>query len=115
MKTKSDRAKLLLRGITIRGHSISVLGKSPRLVNGMQTIRLNIGNVPFEIPDHEVKTALVDILGLTFGSQIQYEFYKDEEEAPTNVKTGRRYVSIIPPSEPLPQWVKIADKYRAFC
>ena len=113
LKTKTDRANLLLRGLTIRGHSISVLSKSPRLVNGMQTIRLNIGNVPFEIPDHEVKAAL-EILGLTFGSQIQYEFYKDEEDEPTNVKTGRRYVSIATPSQPLPEWVKVADKYRAY-
>ena len=113
LKTKTDRANLLLRGLTIRGHSISVLSKSPRLVNGMQTIRLNIGNVPFEIPDHEVKAAL-EILGLTFGSQIQYELYKDEEDEPTNVKTGRRYVSIATPSQPLPEWVKVADKYRAY-
>ena len=113
LKTMSDRANLLLRGLTIRGHSITVLSKSPRLVNGIQTIRLNIGNVPFEIPDHQVKAAL-ETLGLTLGSQIHYEFYKDEEEEPTNVKTGRRYVFIATPSQPLPEWVKVADKFRAY-
>ena len=79
-----------------------MLSKSPCLVNGRETIRLNIGNVPFEIPESEVKKAL-EILGLTFGSQIQFEFYKDEKDEPTNVKTGRRIVSIVTPSQPLPE------------
>ena len=112
-KTKSDRAKLLLSGITIRGHAITVLGSSPRLVNGMETIRLNIGNVPYEPPDTDVQAAL-DILGLKFGSSIQYEFYKDEKKNPTKVKTGRRWVPIVKPSQPLPEWIKVADKYRAY-
>ena len=79
VKTKADRAKLLLSGITIRNHSITVLGSNPRLFNGMETIRLNIGNVPYETPDTEVQAAL-DILGLKFGSSIQYEFYTDEKK-----------------------------------
>ena len=112
-KTKSDRTKLLLSGITIRGHAITVLNSSPRLVNGMETIRLNIGNVPYETPDSEVQAAL-DILGLKFGSSIQYEFYKDEKKNPTKVKTGRRWVSIVKPAQPLPEWVKVADTFRAY-
>ena len=113
VKTKADRAKLLLSGITIRDHAITVLGSNPRLFNGMETIRLNIGNVPYETPDTEVQAAL-DILGLKFGSSIQYEFYKDEKKKPTKVKTGRRWVSIVKPSQPLPEWVKVSDKFRAY-
>ena len=112
-KTKSDRAKILLRGITVRGHAITVLGTSPRLVNGLQTIRVNIANIPYEIPDSEVQVAL-DLLELKFGSSILYEFYKDEEKQPTSVKTGRRYVNIVPPSKPLPEYIKVSDKYRAY-
>ena len=112
-KTKSDRTKILLGGITVRGHAIAVLGTSPRLVNGLQTIRLNIGNIPYEIPDSEVQVAL-DLLELKFGSSILYEFYKDEDKQPTSVKTDRRYVTIVPPSKPLPEFIKVADKYRAY-
>ena len=40
-QTKAERAQILLRGLTIRGHTITVLSTNPRLVNGEQTIRRN--------------------------------------------------------------------------
>ena len=111
--TKGERALLLQSGITIREHSFSVLDTNPRLIDGKQTIRLNIGNVPYDVPDTEIKTAL-EILGIKFGSQLKYEFYKGEDEKPTVIKTGRRFISILPPSEPLPDMIKVADKHRAY-
>ena len=108
-KNKADRTKILLTGLEIRGHSIAVLSKSPRLLNGEQTIRLNISNIPYEVPDADLKDAL-DHLGIKFGQGIQYEFYKDEK----NNFTGRRFVNMTKPPQPLPQMVKIADKYRAY-
>ena len=112
-QTKAERAQILLRGLTIRGHTITVLSTNPRLVNGEQTIRLNIGNVPYEVNDSDVMTAL-ELLGLKFGSQLKYEFYRDEDKNPTDIKTGRRFISIAPPLKPLPDMVKVANKYRAF-
>ena len=110
---KTDRAKILLTGLEIRGHSVAVLSKSPRLLNGLETVRLNISNIPYEIPDADIKDAL-DQLGIKFGQGIQYEFYKDEKNNFTKVKTGRRFVNMAKPSQPLPEMVKIADKYRAY-
>ena len=112
-KHKAARLNILQTGIVIRGHYISVLGKSPYLLNGTETIRLNISNIPYEIPDSEIKEAL-DQLGVKFGHGIQYEFYKDEKKNFTKVKTGRRYVNMAKPSQPLPEMVKIADKFRAY-
>ena len=113
-QTKAERAKILLSGLTIRGHTITVLSTNPRLVNGERTIRLNIGNVPYDVQDSDVMTAL-ELLGLKFGSELKYEFYRDDEKNPTDIKTGRRYISIAPPPKPLPDMVKVADdKYRAF-
>ena len=112
-KHKAARAKILQTGIVIRGHYISVLGRSPHLLNGVETIRLNISNIPYEIPDSDIKEAL-DKLGVKFGHGIQYEFYKDENKNFTKVKTGRRFVNMAKPSQPLPEMVKIADKYRAY-
>ena len=112
-KHKVARAKILQTGLVIRGHYISVLGKSPHLLNGVETIRLNISNIPYEIPDSDIKDAL-DQLGVKFGHGIQYEFYKDENKNFTKVKTGRRFVNMAKPSQPLPEMVKIAEKYRAY-
>ena len=112
-KHKAARLKILQTGLVIRGHYISVLSKSPYLLNGTETIRLNISNIPYEIPDSDITEALKQ-LGVKFGHGIQYEFYKDEKKNFTKIKTGRRYVNMAKPSQPLPEMVKIADKYRAY-
>ena len=113
-RSQIARASILANGLSLNGHMVPVMGTNPRLVDGRETSRLNITNLPLSISNEAVKCALID-LGLRFGdSEIQWEMYRDFDRNMTNFKNGRRYINIAPPSEPIPKKVKVAGMFDAF-
>ena len=113
-RSQIARASILANGLSLNGHMVPVMGESPRLIDGRETSRLTITNLPLSISNEAVKCALID-LGLRFGnSEIQWEMYRDFDRNMSNFKNGRRYINIAPPSEPIPKKVKVAGMFDAF-
>ena len=113
VKTKGERASILQHGLSIRGHSVQVLGRSPTLINGEESVRLMIANVPYEVSDEEIRKALAK-LQISMGAEIHWENYQDESKKWLKAKTGRRYVFMQPPDKPLPNFVSVAGRHRAY-
>ena len=90
------RASILASGLELRGHMIPVLSKNPFHINGQETNRLVISNLPFSVSNDALKGALVD-LGLQLGSsEIKWEMYKDSKRNLTGFKNGKRVIHIAP-------------------
>ena len=110
------RAKLLIEGITLRGHSIELKDKNPFVVpdGGRRRLstRVLIGNVPLSYSDDEIKNTLA-MLGCTFMSELYLERDRDAITGQlTRWYTGRRFVYIERPRRPLPKTMKLGD-FRA--
>ena len=96
--SRKDRNNLVQKGISIRGHAITVYSTNPLLIEGKETVKLIIGNILYSISDEEVTKSLKK-LQLTLGSEIQNERYRDEDGKLLETETGRRFVYIPEPSE----------------
>ena len=108
------RASILAHGLTIKGHMIPVLNENPNLVDGQETSRLTITNLPFSVSNEALKTALIGI-GVTFGKKdLRWDMYRDNQGGMTDYKNGKRWVYIVPPSKPLPKKIKVAGMFNAF-
>ena len=108
------RASILANGLDLRGHMIPVLSENPFLINGQESNRLVISNLPFSVSNDAVKGALVD-LGLQLGSsEVKWEMYKDSNKKMTGFKNGKRVIHIAPPAQPLPNKIKVAGMFDAF-
>ena len=114
MKDSLSRATILTKGLTIRGYHVNVLSKNPFLSpEGEETVRLRINNIPYSVSHETIKNKLKSI-GVVFTNDIQWEMYKDDNKGMLSCKTGRRFVSISPPKNPLPKSILIAEKFTAF-
>lgn len=111
--TKQDRNTILQTGLSLRGHSISVSSENPNSYQGKDTVWLYISNVYYSIADEEVSKALRNI-GLVVIGKIKWENYRDEKRNLLDTKTGRRYVRISQPTNPLPEFVRIADTINGY-
>ena len=108
------RASILASGLSMRGHMVPVLSENPNLVNGEETSRLYVSNLPFSVSNNALKSALIEI-GLQLGSsEIQWEMYRDEKNDMSAYKNGKRYIYIAPPKVALPKSIKVAGKFDAF-
>ena len=108
------RASILASGLELRGHMIPVLSKNPFHINGEESNRLVISNLPFSVSNDALKGALID-LGLQLGSsEIKWEMYKDSKRNLTGFKNGKRVIHIAPPKQALPKKIKVAGKFDAF-
>ena len=113
LKCNLSRAAILTKGLSIRGHHVTVLSKNPFLSpEGEETVSLKINNVPYSVSHETIKNKLRSI-GVVLTNEMQWEMYKDDNKM-LACKTGRRFVSICPPKKPLPKSIKIADKFTAF-
>ena len=113
LKDGTSRSTILTRGLNIRGHSVTVLGKNPYLSSdGEETIRLRINNMPYSISNETIKGKLRSI-GVEVCGEMEWELYKDNKKL-TSCKTGTRYINMAPPKEPLPKSIQIADKFTAY-
>ena len=106
-KTDTARTTLLLEGISLRGHAITVTDVNPyRPVdsNGRveYTTRLTISDIPMHLPAAELEDALSQV-GCDLRSKVLYEMARDERGNLSRFKTGNRFVYMIVPETPLPK------------
>ncbi len=112
-KDNEARIKLLVSGIILRGHYVQPREKNPFLVrdaNGedreIATTKLFVGNIPMSFSNEDISTA-VKKLGVQLRSKLFDERGRDDHGKLTRWKTGRRFVFIAVPSQPLPKEVPI--------
>ncbi|KAK7480617.1 hypothetical protein BaRGS_00028193 [Batillaria attramentaria] len=103
------RVKLLIDGLTLRGHTVSCNDKNPLMVasaskNGqpIRTTKLIIGNIPISFNNEDIEQTVIK-LGCVPRSNLFLEKDRDETGALTRWVTGRRFIYIDIPPEPLPQ------------
>ena len=115
---KESRAKLLVQGLTLRGIQVRTKGQNPFLVkqslNGQHNehsqeipaTKLTIGNVPLSFSDEELLQA-VKQLDVNVQSKLIHERDRNADGKLTHWKTGRRFLFITVPKEPLQKSVQI--------
>ena len=103
--TRAARDKLLLEGFTLRGTKIQPLDKNPFLLHPggeeIPSTGLWIGNVSVSCDDGEIAKALTK-LGCELRSAMKAELARYADRKLTNWVTGRHFVEITVPKEPLP-------------
>ena len=108
LSEKKDRNQLLIKGMSIRGFSITVYGENPLSIDGQDAVRLKIKNIDYETPDVEVVKALKSI-GFTLASNIMYECFRNEEGKLLKTKNGHRFVFISKPTSPFSEKITIGN------
>ena len=112
VKDSHSRLTLLNTGLNIRGHHVTVLSKNPNLINGQESVRLSISNLPYSVSNETIKKTLKN-LGVTFGRDLEWDLYHKDKKV-TACKTGKRFAWIAPPKIPLPNHFKVAGKFHGF-
>lgn len=112
LKCSHSRLTLLSTGLNIRGHHVTVLSKNPNLINGQESVRLSISNLPYSVSNETIKKTLKN-LGVTFGRDLEWDLYHKDRKV-TACKTGKRFAWIAPPKIPLPKHFKVAGKFHGF-
>ena len=100
------RDTLLIKGVTIRGIYISIIGQNPNIVHGAgekPAIKVIIGNLPMSISNDLILSSLKQVEGASVRTRIFDEKYRDESGGLSAFKTGRRFVYVNPPDNPLPR------------
>ena len=116
-QSSDARGKLLIQGISLRGHSVTLKDKNPfskPTLTGdeeIPTTRLIIGNVPLSVNNTEIEEVIKKI-GAKPCSKLLMEKDRYESGQLTRWLTGRRYMYIEIPENPLPSRVPIG-KYSA--
>ena len=110
-KTREARVTLLTRGIFIRGLAVPLHNNNPfRLKDdGIErpSTKLWIDNIPISCADSEIELTLRK-LGCEMRSDIVHERARNNEHKLTRFLTGRRYVFITVPEEPLEKFVNVS-------
>ena len=102
VKNDLARAALLTRGISLRGHFVTVLGQNPFLSpDGEETLRLSISNIPYA-SSLEPLLQTLDNLGLKLTTRLMPEYFREENDKLIDVKTGRLFAYMVQPKHPLP-------------
>lgn len=113
-KSVKARHDLLLGGIKLRNQTISPFDKNPYIVRTPEgvtesrTTKLIIGNLPLSYSNEEIERKLSQ-LGCESHSKLMMERDRDENGGLTRWLTGRRFIYIAIPSQPLPQKVSIGS------
>ena len=116
-KTNQVRQTLLSRGISIRGVVLQVLDKNPFIVkdqNGREKpyTKLWVDYIPISVSNEEIEEALVRI-GCELRSKAVEERARNRDGKLTHFLTGRRYVFITVPQNPIAKKLEIADQFTA--
>ena len=112
----ASKTSLLTNGLEINGYSLQLLGRCPFLVDGEETVKLIIRNIPIDTKlcsDDDIKQALQG-LGVRIGSEIYNEYYREPDKKLTTFKSGGRFLYILLPPTPLPRSVKIGKHIKAW-
>ena len=118
-KSNEARMSLLSGGIELRGSTIYPRDTNPYLPrdNGgsrpLPTTKLTIGNIPLSFPNTEIEEALNRLPTLVAASGLFEERGRDSTGKLRKWKTGRRYLYIVVPPEPLPKSLAIG-KHKAY-
>ena len=112
-KDYASRAALLTHGLELLGHSVQCLSKCPYMVDGEETHKLIIGNIPFSVPEDDIKKALTD-LGIKLGGEMHWECYRDRSKNQTSFKSGRRFIYIVHPKKPLPRSMNVGNHTKVW-
>jgi len=107
------RDKILVQGITLRGVLVTVRNENPFIVRRpdgsaveQPSTRVVIGNVPLSYSDEEILKA-IKALGCELRSQLFAERDRDDKGKLTHWKTGRRFLYIATPTNPLQKTLQI--------
>lgn len=112
-KTKKARDLLLMKGVTHNKIHVPVIGTNPNIVDGdVETVKLIIGQIPLSLANSEIEKALAQMNEVIIKSKLFYEHYRDDDGKLTSYKSGRRFVYIVKPNNPLPQSIQIM-KWKA--
>tara|TARA_B110000881_G_scaffold21973_1_gene15944 strand:- start:3147 stop:4244 length:1098 start_codon:yes stop_codon:yes gene_type:complete len=108
----TNRIQLLARGIHLRGHHVGVCDRNPYLTrNNNEATKLMIGGIPLSVSNEQILSDLSATCrknNSTIIGQIKNELARDENGKLTRFKTGRRFVYIDPPTNPLPKQLPLA-------
>ena len=104
------RAKLLSSGIQIKGKAIDLEGINPYIHRGAERsgTRLTISGLPFSYSSDAVARNL-SAAGIKLRSSIQMERARAPDRTLSDWKTGRRFVWIDLPSNPIPRSMKMGE------
>ena len=110
VKTEDARARLLMDGISMKGHAVTLSDTDPYKQldsNGREvvTTRLLISDLPMYMPDYEVEEIL-DKLGVDQRSKVMYDRAWDQQGRISRFKTGKRFAYIVVPEHPLPKSIE---------
>ena len=103
------RHKLLISGLSIRGHDIPIYGENPLAIDGQEAVKLKISNIDYLTPDSAVITALRK-LKIQLVTDIMYECYRDNEGNLLKTKNGSRFIFIVRPTTFFAQTVSIGEE-----
>ena len=103
-KTSSAREALIIHGIEYNSTHLSVLTNNPFIDSGRTSVRAIIGNVPLSVSNTEICDSFSAIEGVQTRSKLYYEGYRNEDKTLTSFKTGRRFIYIDTPKNPLPRF-----------
>ncbi|KAL8592032.1 hypothetical protein ACOMHN_060525 [Nucella lapillus] len=111
-RTSEARQKVLLQGFAIRGVRVEVKDKNYFLVSSpvgqekeVPATKLTISNVPLSFSDDDILHTIKK-LNINVRSQLIQERDRDNNGKLTRWKTGRRFLYIDVPAEPLPKFVE---------
>lgn len=113
-KNNQARIELLLKGIQLRGLTVSPFDKNPFIVRSadgdeeVKTTKLIIGNIPISYSNDEIEKKVVQ-MGCKPQSKLMMEKDRDERGGLTRWLTGRRFVYIQIPDQPLPTKINIGS------
>ena len=110
-KTREARATLLASGLSIKGVAVPLFNKNPFLLydtagEEVPSTRLVISNVPLSAANGDISHA-IEAQGVTLLSKMRYELGRDQSKKLTRFKTGRRFIHVAIPENPLPRHMKI--------
>ena len=109
--SRNARNELLLKGLTVRDCVLQVCDSNPFVVrggNGVEkpTTKVWVADLPLSVANSEIEHSL-NRLGCEIRSAIKQERYRDSDNKLTRFETGRRFLFITIPSEPLETTLKI--------
>ena len=113
-KTMQGRMDLLTKGLVLRGLCVEVKDKNPFIVTSdsgeqreIPSVRLTVGNIPLSVSNEEILQTIEKVPGLKTRSRLMDERARDSSGKLSHFKTGRRFIYINAPTNPLPKTMKI--------
>lgn len=108
---RTARTKLLIEGMAVRGHTVTLYDKNPFVLRGQggaeaPATKLFISNLPLSVSDADIESALIRV-GCVMRSNITRERMRDRDGKLTRFYTGRRFIFINVPDKPLDKTLKV--------